>query len=257
MSSGLTDTHCHLNHSQFDEDRLKALERARQAGVKRLLVIGFDLASSRFAVQISSEQSDVQAVVGIHPEACAEWSEETAAEIGELAARDEVVAIGEIGLDYHWDSSPRELQQQVFTQQIALASGRNLPIVIHCRDAYSDVMDTLTVQNYTHAVLHCFTGTAEEARRAVDLGCYLGVGGIATFKKSDELRAALREIPLDRLLLETDAPYLAPQPWRGKRNEPAYIRAVAELLASERRLSFDETTARTSANADALFGAMR
>ncbi len=256
--AGLTDTHCHLGHEQFDQDRTEVVDRARAAGLTRLLVIGYDLASSRAAVQLAADNTDMQPVIGIHPEAAHEWSKQARAELTALATseRSRVAAWGEIGLDYHWESVPRVDQQRVFEEQLNCARSLDLPVVIHCRDAYPDVISTLERLEFSRAVLHCFVGTPDDAARAQQLGVYFGVGGIATFKRSDELRAILAELPLSRLILETDCPYLAPQAWRGRRNEPAYITAVADVLAEVRGLSVEAIIQQTSSNADALFGRM-
>lgn len=251
----LTDTHCHLNHSDFAEDWPEALERAREAGIGRLLVIGFDLPSSRLAVSLASQEPDLWAVIGIHPESAADWSAEARAEL--LALRREagakIAAWGEIGLDYHWETVSRDQQKAVFAEQIELAKGEGLPIVIHCRDAYSDVLEILREAGASRVDLHCFTGTWDEARAALDAGYYLGIGGIVTFKKSDSLRDVVRQAPLDRILLETDSPYLAPQAWRGKRNEPAYLMEVARVVAELHGISSDEVAQITTENANRLF----
>ncbi len=257
---GLTDTHCHLNHEQFADDSGAAADRARSSGIERLLVVGYDLVSSRSAVNLAAANDDIQAVIGIHPEAAAEWSRDTADELLALhsASPSKVAAWGEIGLDYHWEFVSREEQQRVLEAQLDCAASASLPVVIHCRDAYNDILDCLAAKAFSRAVLHCFTGSISQAERAVAMGLYLGVGGIATFKKSTELRDiyASDAIPITRLLLETDSPYLAPQPWRGKRNEPAYIVAVAEMLADLRHCPYAEIATQTSLNADALFGRM-
>ncbi|HEY3331322.1 MAG TPA: TatD family hydrolase [Capsulimonadaceae bacterium] len=255
----LTDTHCHLNHGDFADDWRAALERAREAGVKRLLVVGFDLASSRLAVEMAQSESDIQAVIGIHPESAAEWTPSTRDELLGLlsGAGNHIAAWGEVGLDYYWDSVPRDVQVAVFEEQIEIAKSASLPLVIHCREAFTDVLDVLETHGNPPAVLHCFTGTQAEADRAVAAGCYIGVGGIATFKKSDALREIVRSVPLDKLLLETDSPYLAPQARRGKRNEPAYVAFVADVVAPLFGLSADELATTTSENADRLFGVLR
>ncbi len=253
----LTDTHCHLNHAEFEEDWLAALERAREADIGRLLVVGFDLPSSRRAVFLAQQEPELQAVIGIHPESAADWSEEAKAEL--LALRREagakVAAWGEIGLDYHWESVPRERQKSIFIEQIALATAEDLPIVIHCRDAYPDVMDILRETGAKRVDLHCFTGAWDEAKAALDAGYYLGFGGIVTFKKSDQLRQVVRQTPLERILLETDSPYLAPQAWRGKRNEPSYITEVARVVAELHGITPAKIAEITSENASRLFGA--
>lgn len=252
----LTDTHCHLNHSDFEEDWQAALERARSADVRRLLVVGFDLPSSRRAVSLAQQEPDLQAVIGIHPESSGEWSADTLAELNRMLrdAGAKVAAWGEIGLDYHWETVSRQGQRAVFAEQIEAANTACLPIVIHCRDAYGDLLPILREANAERVVLHCFTGTWDEAKAGLDLGYYLGFGGIVTFKKSDDLREVARRTPLDRILLETDSPYLAPQKWRGKRNEPAYITEVARVVADLHGLSPTEIAQITTANADRLFG---
>lgn len=259
MSGGcgrLTDTHCHLNHSDFDPDCEGVIERARQAGVERIIVAGFDLPSSRRALQLALANEVLQAALGIHPEAAHEWTDAVRDELIALAqsAGSNVAAWGEVGLDYHWESVPRDIQHRVFSDQIEVANSLNLPLVVHCRDAYSDVLDILCRYTLARAVLHCFTGNLDEAQRAVQSGYYLGVGGIATFKKNDALRDVIKQTPIDRILLETDSPYLAPQARRGKRNEPAYTALIADAIAPVVGLDIDELARVTSENASRLFG---
>lgn len=259
VTRGLVDTHCHLNHENFNEDRHAAIRRAWDSGLERLLVIGYDLASSRFAVELAGMDTRIDAVIGIHPEAASEWAPAARNELIEMAmaSTNRVVAWGEIGLDYHWDTVPHDTQQVVFEQQIACALDLNLPVVLHCRDAYSELLETLERCECYRGVLHCFVGDERDARKAVDLGFYIGVGGIITFKKSDSLRDVISGVPLNRIILETDSPYLAPQPWRGKRNEPAYLGAVVDELAKLKGISQEEIIALTTANADLLFGPVR
>ena len=258
MSLEFVDTHCHLNHPDFDADRADVGLRAEAAGVTRLLCIGYDRASSRGAAALT-EKNGVYATVGIHPEAEKEWSEETAQELAALyhAGAGRVAAYGEIGLDYHWDTSPRDRQKAVFAAQIALAQSLSptLPLIIHNREALDDILAVLR-ESGTSApvVMHCFTGDTEEARACLETGCFLGIGGVATFKKSDAVRAAIAYAPLDRLLLETDCPYLAPQFKRGRRNEPSYLPAVAETVAAARKIPVAEVAAATTTTACALFG---
>ena len=259
MSGGcgrLTDTHCHLNHSDFDPDCEGAIERARQAGVERIIVAGFDLPSSRRALQLACDYQGVQAALGIQPGAAQEWTDSARDELIAMAHADvaNVVAWGEVGLDYYWDSIPRDIQHRVFSDQISIAVSLDLPLVVHGRDAYNDVLDVLSCYPAARGVLHCFTGTLSEARRAVDGGFYLGVGGIATYKKNDALRDIIRQLPIDRILLETDSPYLAPQARRGKRNEPAYTALIAEAIAPVVGLDIDELARVTTENANRLFG---
>jgi TatD DNase family protein len=253
----LSDTHCHLNDAAFDPDRDDARARARAAGVMRLLCIGADRAGSHRAAALAAAWDELYAAVGVHPEAAAEWGEETAAEMcGLFAASRKVVAYGEIGLDYHWDTVPSERQREVFAAQIALAASLSptLPLVIHCREAQDDVLAVVRESRTTAPVImHCFTGDVDAARAVLDAGCFLGIGGVVTFKKSDALRAAVAAAPLDRLLLETDCPYLAPQLWRGRRNEPSYLPSIAAAVAAARGTSAEEVAAATTANAQALF----
>ena len=251
----LIDTHCHLNHPNFDADREAVLERARSAGVTRLLCISYDLESSRRAVELT-EWQEVYAAIGIHPESAEEWSVETAEEIRGLFQRGKVAAYGEIGLDYHWETVPKERQQTVFREQIAFAQtlSPTLPLIIHNRDALSDTLAALKASaTPAPIVIHCFTGNTDAARECLDAGCFLGIGGVATFKKSDAIRAAVAYAPLDRLLLETDCPYLAPQSHRGRRNEPSFLPEVAAIVAAAKGLPVEDVAAATTHTARSLF----
>lgn len=254
----LVDTHCHLNHDAYAADLADVRARAEAAGVTRLLCIAWDLASSRRAAELANSDSGIYAAVGIHPESAEEWNSETAQALTGLHAGSggKVTAYGEIGLDYHWESVPRARQQEVFTAQIAFAGtlSPTLPLIIHTRDALAD---TLAVLRDAHApnpvVMHCFTGDTDTARLCLDAGYYLGIGGVTTFKKSEDVRAAVAFAPLERLLLETDCPYLAPQFRRGKRNEPSYLPAVAEVVAAAKGLTVEEVAQATTQTARALF----
>lgn len=254
----ICDTHCHLNLAVYDDDREDVLRRAQEAGVSNFLIIGFDVESSRRAVALSSPPA-MWAAIGIHPESGEEWTEATRLLLHDLyrANPQKIAAYGEIGLDYHWETLPRDRQQQIFHEQIAFAAtlSARLPLIIHCRDAFDDVLTVLRNSGTQNpVVMHCFTGDTEAARRCLDLGCYLGLGGVVTYKKSEPIRDAVASAPLDRLILETDCPYLAPQKWRGKRNEPSYITAVAETVAAVRGVSVEEIVEATTRNAAALFG---
>ena len=258
----LIDTHCHLNHEDFAGDWREATDRAAAAGVTRLLCIGYDLASSRRAAELAAENAPIYAAVGIHPEAADEWSAETADALAALyhQSTGKIAAYGEIGLNYHWDTVPRSRQQEVFAAQIALArtlrpASPALPLIIHNRDALTDVLAVLKASKTpAPIVMHCFTGDTDAARLCLDAGCFLGIGGVATFKKSDAVRAAIAYAPLERLLLETDCPYLAPQFKRGQRNEPSYLPAIAETVAAAKDISLEEVAAITTATASRLFG---
>lgn len=256
MGMELFDTHCHLNHTDFDADRAQAWQRAREARVTRQLCIGFDLESSRSAVELS-DGKEMRAAIGIHPESANEWGTETAATLRLLFEAGKVAAYGEIGLDYHWDTVSRSRQAEVFRDQIEFAAtlSPTLPLIIHTRDALEDTLAVLTASlSEAPIVMHCFTGNIEAARQCLDAGYYLGIGGVATFKKSEEVRAAIACAPLDRLLLETDCPYLAPQYKRGRRNEPSYLPAIAEVVAAAKGLTLEEVANATTKTARGLFG---
>jgi TatD DNase family protein len=239
----LVDSHCHLDDEQFDSDRAAVIERAREAGLKYMLAIG-----SGAAVRLAEEHAFVFAAVGIHPNESA-----TFLDVERLIGHPKVKAIGEIGLDYHW-GVPKETQMPVFLRQLEIASAARLPIVIHTRDAWADTLDVLRTRwKGMPCVVHCFTGSADQARECLDLGFYLALGGVATFPKSAELREVARIIPADRLLLETDAPYLAPAPKRGKRNEPAFVQYTARVIADARGVPVEDLAAETTANFERLF----
>jgi len=253
------DTHCHLNHEEFEGDWQEARGRAAAAGVTRLLCIGYDLVSSRRAAELAAGSFNIYAAVGIHPEAAEEWSPETADVLAALYkdSAGKMAAYGEIGLDYHWDTVPRSRQQEVFAAQIAFARSLRptLPLIIHNRDALGDVLAVLkSTQTPAPIVMHCFTGDTDAARLCLESGCFLGIGGVATFKKSDAVRAAIAYAPLARLLLETDCPYLAPQFKRGRRNEPSYLPSIAETVAAAKNIPLEEVAAVTTASAKTLFG---
>jgi TatD DNase family protein len=224
------ETHCHLNHKQFEGDYVDVIERANHANIKRLLVVGFDLPSSRRALSITKFHPALRASVGIHPEDGDQWSEQTREEFTDLCRSnpDKIVAWGEIGLDYHWKTHEPDFQKVVFNRQLEVAQELNLPVIIHCRDAYDDTLEVLQRSGTVRAVLHCFSGTVEQALRAVSLGFYIGIGGVITYKNAANVRDVAATIPRDRIVIETDSPFLSPQPFRGKRNEPAYLSAVVE-----------------------------
>jgi len=250
----LTDTHAHLDFPQFDSDREEAIERALAAGVSRILNVGADLASSRRAVALAKAHPQIYAAVGVHPHDAKTLTEEVLTELRELARHPQVVAIGEIGLDFYRDLSPRDVQRQAFERQLALARELDKPVIIHDREAHAEVMDTLRRWQGLRGVLHCFSGSLEMARRAVELGFYISIAGPVTFKNARRLPEIVRQLPLERLLIETDCPYLAPHPHRGERNEPAYVRLVAEAVAEIKGLPLEEVARVTTANTQTLFG---
>jgi len=254
----LVDTHCHLNHEQFADDAAAVIARAADAGVGKMVVVGYDLPSSEQAVQLAEDCAAIYAAVAVHPHDARHYDAHAEARLRELSRSHRVVAVGEIGLDYHYDFSPREAQHTAFRAQMALAQDLGLPVILHCREAYADVLDVLEAENVgaVGGVMHCWAGTVDEARRALDLGCYLGLGGVLTFKNAEGIRDVARWAPLDRLLVETDAPYMAPVPHRGRRNEPAYVRLVAEKLAAIRRETLETIHHATTANAHRFFRRM-
>jgi len=253
----IIDSHCHLDFEDYGPDRDEVLRRARQAQVVAMICIGSgrDIASARGAVKLAAAEPDVFATVAIHPHDAARMSDADWNEIDGLARAPRVVGIGETGLDYHYDLSPRAIQQQVFRRFIALARAAGKPVVSHVRDAHEDAARILRDERATDVggVIHCFTGNVEDARRYLDMGHYLSLSGIVTFKNADELRRAAAFAPLDRLLVETDAPFLAPIPHRGKRNEPAYIVETVELLAGLRGMEPQALAHATAENARRLF----
>ena len=252
--TALVDTHCHLDLNEFEADREAVLERARQAGVQRLLVPGTDLASSRRAVALAEQHAAVRAAVGVHPNEAADFSAETLAELRDLAQHPKVDAIGEIGIDLYWHTVTIEKQQQAFRAQLELAGDLERPVIIHDRDAHSEVMASLrAAAPAAGVVLHAFSGDDSMAQAAVAAGYYLGVDGPLTYKKNDGLRGVFRGAPLDRIVIETDAPYLTPQARRGTRNEPAYVRFVAEKLAEVRDSTLEQVAVATTGNAARLF----
>jgi TatD DNase family protein len=230
----LIDSHAHLDFKQFRGDLDAVLKRAREVGVRAIVNVGCDLGSSEAGVRLAGLHPDVFAAVGVHPHDAKTLTAEALARLDQLADDARVVAIGEIGLDYYRDLSPRHAQEQAFRDQIAVARKKGLPIVVHDRDAHTKVMQILKEENVTRGVLHCFSGDAGIAKQALDLGLYLSFAGPITYggNKAAEI---IRKVPADRLLIETDCPYLAPVPFRGKRNEPAYVKLVlvrmAEILA--------------------------
>jgi TatD DNase family protein len=249
----IIDSHAHLEFPQFDEDRAAMLERARAAGIQMLLAIGSGTGPDRLnaAIPFAEEYDWIYATIGIHPHEAQIATEEHFQKLDGLARHPRVIAWGEIGLDYYYDHSPREVQQEVFRRQLVQARAAKLPIVIHCRDAWADCLDMVAREwqpSGLGGILHCFTGTIEDARRGLDMGFMVSFAGNVTYPKMQNLRDVARELPLDRLLTETDSPFLPPQGRRGKRNEPAFVVEVAQALANVRDLGSDEIAATTAAN---------
>lgn len=249
------ETHCHLYHRQFADDYEATLARARAAGISRFVLIGADLESSRQAVELARPDEGLFCSAGVHPHGAEAWDAAAEAELRRLLSAPGVVALGEIGLDFYRDLSPRDAQYATFRAQLDLAAELKLPIVVHTRESVTASLDVL--ERYARAglrgVLHCWSGTAEEAARARELGFHLGIGGVLTYKKCGELPQVVLESPLEQLVLETDSPYLPPTPHRGQRNEPSYIPLVAARLAAIRGIPVEEVAARTTAAATELF----
>jgi TatD DNase family protein len=252
----LVDTHCHFNHERFAEDLPECLERAQAADVWQMIVVGYDLPSSEQAVALAETHAPLLfAAVAVHPHDAKSWNEAAADRLRALAQHPRVVALGEIGLDFHYDFSPRPAQYAAFRAQMRLAREVGLPVILHCREAYPETLDVLAEEGAeeTGGVMHCWAGSQQDAERAIALGLLLGFGGTLTFKNAEAVRAVAQAAPLENLIVETDAPYLAPVPHRGKRCEPAYTRLVAERLAELRSLTFAETARLTTGNAHRLF----
>ncbi len=256
----LIDSHAHLEMEQFNADREQMIARARDAGIEKIVAIGSGTGPGSLdcGIQLAEQHPDlIYATIGIHPHEAKLATDADFQELERLAKRPKVIAWGEIGLDYFYDHSPRELQQQVFLKQMELARAAKLPIVIHCRpsdkseNAWDDCL-ALMEQNWKSSglggILHCFTGSWSHARRALDMGFMISFAGNITFPKAQPIRDAAKEVPLERLLIETDSPFLAPVPYRGKRNEPAFVKEVARQLGEIRGLSTEETGQLTTAN---------
>jgi TatD DNase family protein len=253
----LVDSHCHLDFSDFAADLDGVVGRAKAVGVGRIVTISTRIKRHGDLIDIAERFPDVFCSIGTHPHQAHEELDISVAEIVRRTKHPKVVAIGEAGLDYFYDHSPRDAQERGFRNHIAAARETDLPLVIHSRDADADMARILEEEmgkGAFPAVLHCFTGSRELAQRAIALGLFISFTGIVTFKKSDELRAIAASLPADRFLVETDAPYLAPGPYRGKRNEPAYVVETAKVLASVRGLTLDEVARQTTDNFFRLFG---
>lgn len=244
----MIDSHVHLNLKDFRHDLDAVIERAREAGITLMMNIGFDLASSRATLGLIERYSHIRGAVGVHPHDARTYTDAVEKELGEMLDRPGVLAVGEIGLDYYRDLSPRDVQQAVFIRQLALARAKDRPVVIHCRDAFPDVMRILAAQGSRYrGIFHAFSGDAAMARDVLGLGFHIGVGGVVTFSNA-RLRGVVSELSVDGIVLETDCPYLAPAPYRGKRNEPAYLRRVVETVADATGESTERIEAVTNGN---------
>lgn len=259
----MIDTHSHIHGKEFEPDMDELIDRARTAGVERVALVGVNPDDVDRAVGVAGRYPGLCYVIaGLHPHEATAWNDDLRERLRSqmMANREAVVAVGEMGLDYHYDFAPRDVQKAAFRGQLELARELDLPISIHCREAYDDCLALLTdfypkgdTTDECKGVLHCYFGTAEQAVKCNELGFMLGIGGASTFKKADELHRVIAEVPLEYLVLETDAPYMAPVPFRGKRNEPAYLTHVTARIAELKSISAEEVVRATTANAQRLF----
>ncbi len=247
------DTHCHLEMKQYDEDREEMIFRAGEAGLEALITIGSDYRSNPAALDLAHTYGCIYASVGIHPHDAKDFTGDIYTQLKEWTQDKRVVAIGETGLDYYYDNSPRDVQREVFARHLALARETGLPVIVHSRDAKEDTMDILRDSGISRGVLHCFSGDREMAEKAMMMGLRISIAGPVTFKKATDLKEIVKLVPDDYLLIETDAPYLTPVPYRGKRNEPAYIVHTAKAVAELRGVAIDDIARLTTLNAKRLF----
>jgi TatD DNase family protein len=255
----LIDSHCHLNYDYAPKQIADLIREAEEQGVEALVTIGTELSNFADVQRISEEFPNVYHTVGVHPHESITWSESDLNLIEKAGQHPKCRAIGEIGLDYHYDHSPREIQRDRLERQLDLALRLNLPIVIHSREGESDLVDALKTYSARlpggsiPGIIHCFSGTVDFGKQCLDLGFYISFSGILTFKKADEVREAARIFPLDRMLVETDSPYLAPLPFRGKKCEPSMVKLTAQKLAEVKSISFEEVAEATTRNAKLIF----
>lgn len=255
MAEMITDTHAHYDDAAFDEDREQILAGMREKGIGRIIDVASDLASAQAVTDLAQEVPFLYAAVGVHPSETMQLDEQSYQHLKELCGRPKVVAVGEIGLDYHWPEPGREVQKNWFRRQLALAREMDLPVSIHSRDA---AQDTLTLMQEEPELprrgsIHCFSYSKEVARTFTDMGYYFGIGGVVTFKNARKLREVVTTVPMNRILLETDCPYLAPEPYRGSRNSSVYLQEVAEAVAQLRGMTRQEVIDITTENARELF----
>ncbi|EIJ80100.1 hydrolase, TatD family protein [Bacillus methanolicus PB1] len=252
----LFDTHAHLNADQFKDDLEEVIDRAKKDGVSNIAVVGFDRPTIKKAIDLAENFDFIFACVGWHPVDAIDMTEKDLLWLEELASHPKVVALGEMGLDYYWDKSPKEIQKEVFRKQIRLAKKVKLPIVIHNREATADIVEILKEEGAREVggIMHCFSGSVEIAQECMEMNFYISLAGPVTFKNAKMPKEVAEAIPLDRLLIETDCPYLTPHPFRGKRNEPAYVKLVAEQIAEIKGLTVADIAKATTENAKKLFG---
>lgn len=250
------DTHAHYDDEKYDDDRDEVILRAYNMGVENILNVGINLDTSKKSIELARKYDFVYAAVGVHPHEIENLEQDYIERLEDLIHqnRHKIVAIGEIGLDYYYDFAPKDLQQKVFIEQINLAKKVGLPVAIHDRDAHGDTLDIIKQQGVTEGILHCFSGSPEMANEVLKQGLYIAIGGVVTFKNAKKMVDVVKNIPMDRLLIETDLPYLTPEPFRGKRNESAYLKYVVEKIAQIKGLPEYEIANITTNNAKKLFG---
>ena len=248
------DSHAHIQLDLFDSDRSVVIERAKNSQVSIILVVGFDISTSHLAVELADRYDHIYATVGLHPHDAKRFTPQTLREISLLAEHPKVVALGEMGLDYHRNLSPKSVQKRVFEEQLDLATQLDLPIVVHNRNAFDDILSILENHSQlTGGVLHCFSENTKSMDRVIDVGFHIGIGGPVTYKKSQDLKQVVKVMPADSFLIETDCPWLAPQLRRGKRNEPAYITEIATKIAELRQVTIESVGQTSSQNFRKLF----
>lgn len=249
------DTHTHLNVEQFKDDLVETMARSRELGVTEMAVVGFDTPTIEKSLELSQTYPEIYSIIGWHPTEAGSYSKAIEDKLQSQLTEPKVVALGEIGLDYYWMNDPKEIQAKVFRRQIAIAREHNLPISVHTRDAIEDTYQILKEENIQNVggIMHSFSGDVEWMKRFLDLGMHISLSGVVTFKKATEVHEVAQAVPLERLLIETDAPYLAPMPYRGKRNEPGYTRYVAEKVAELREMTVEDVAKITRQNAFELF----
>lgn len=253
----LIDSHAHLDDRRYDDDREEMLVRARERGVTHIVNVGYDLESSRRSVQLAEKHEFVYAAVGIHPNDAYKAPDDVIEILRDMATHPKILAIGEIGLDYYRNFSSKSIQKEMFTKQIELAIELNMPIIVHDREAHGDTMDILRrYKGKVEGVLHCFSGSWEMAAECIDLGFYISIAGPVTFNNAKKLRDIAEKVPLDRLLVETDSPYLTPEPFRGRRNESGYVYFVAEKIANLREMAVEDLALAAAENTLRLFKGM-
>lgn len=251
----LFDTHVHLNARQYIDDREEVIQRAYDAGVTQMVVVGFDRETIPLAIEIAEEHESIYAAVGWHPVDAIDCTDDDLEWIERLSTHPKVVAIGEMGLDYHWEKSSKEVQKEVFRKQIRLAKRVNMPIIIHNREATRDIIDILQEEDASEVggIMHCYNDSADYVQKCLDMNFYISLGGPVTFKNAPLPKEVAKVVPLEKLLIETDAPFLAPHPKRGKRNEPSYVTLVAEQIADLRGITYEEVCKATTENARKLY----